>query len=49
LASAIPGCTSAEIFSGLSHYSCLYRAAPEICRRLAADSRSASITSPTAL
>ncbi|MDD2769127.1 MAG: alpha/beta hydrolase [Methylococcus sp.] len=31
LKSAIPGCVSAEIFSGLSHYSCLYRAAPEIC------------------
>lgn len=28
---AIPGCVSAEIFSGLSHYSCLYRAAPDIC------------------
>jgi len=38
LASAIPGCTSTEIFSGLSHYSCLYRAAPEICRQLGADS-----------
>lgn len=34
LQSAIPGCASAEIFSGLSHYSCLYRAAPEICRQL---------------
>ena len=34
LASAIPGCTSTEIFNGLSHYSCLYRAAPEICRQL---------------
>lgn len=34
LASAIPGCASAEIFTGLSHYSCLYRAAPEICRQL---------------
>lgn len=31
LKSAIPGCVSTEIFSGLSHYSCLYRAAPEIC------------------
>lgn len=38
LASAIPGCTSTEIFNGLSHYSCLYRAAPEICRQLGADS-----------
>lgn len=34
LQSAIPGCTSIEIFNGLSHYSCLYRAAPEICRQL---------------
>lgn len=38
LASAIPGCASSEIFSGLSHYSCLYRAAPEICRQLGTDS-----------
>jgi pimeloyl-ACP methyl ester carboxylesterase len=36
LQSAIPGCTSSEIFNGLSHYSCLYRAAPEICRQLSA-------------
>jgi pimeloyl-ACP methyl ester carboxylesterase len=36
LASAIPACTSTEIFSGLSHYSCLYRAAPEICCQLGA-------------
>jgi len=34
LQSAIPGCTSTQIFKGLSHYSCLYRAAPEICRQL---------------
>ncbi len=34
LASAIPGCTSVKIFNGLSHYSCLYRAAPEICNLL---------------
>jgi pimeloyl-ACP methyl ester carboxylesterase len=34
LASAIPGCSSTQGFSGLSHYSCLYRAAPEICRLL---------------
>lgn len=34
LASAMPGCASTEIFDGLSHYSCLYRAAPEICRQL---------------
>ncbi len=38
LASAIPGCTSTEIFNGLSHYSCLYRAVPEICRQLGAAS-----------
>ena len=38
LQSAIPGCTSIEIFNGLSHYSCLYRAVPEICRQLAAAS-----------
>jgi pimeloyl-ACP methyl ester carboxylesterase len=38
LESAIPGCTSTEIFNGLSHYSCLYRAAPEICRQLGIDS-----------
>ncbi|WP_292432893.1 hypothetical protein [Methylobacter sp.] len=38
LASAIPGCTSTEIFNGLSHYSCFYRAAPEICRQLGATS-----------
>jgi len=36
LASAIPGCTSTEIFTGLSHYSCLQRAAPAICRQLGA-------------
>ncbi|QSA95473.1 alpha/beta fold hydrolase [Methylococcus sp. EFPC2] len=34
LKSAIPGCISAKIFNGLSHYSCLYRAAPEICSLL---------------
>ncbi|MDD5410329.1 MAG: alpha/beta hydrolase [Methylobacter sp.] len=50
LESAIPGCTSIDIFNGLSHYSCLYRAAPAICRQLSAASRiadsngSASIT-----
>jgi pimeloyl-ACP methyl ester carboxylesterase len=38
LQSAIPGCTSIEIFNGLSHYSCLYRAAPEICHQLGAAS-----------
>jgi pimeloyl-ACP methyl ester carboxylesterase len=31
LKSAIPGCTSTKIFNGLSHYSCLYQAAPGIC------------------
>jgi pimeloyl-ACP methyl ester carboxylesterase len=31
LKSAIPSCTSTKIFSGLSHYSCLYRAVPELC------------------
>jgi len=36
LASAIPGCTSTEIFTGLSHYSCLQQAAPAICRQLGA-------------
>lgn len=40
LQTAIPGRTSVEIFNGLSHYSCLYRAAPEICRQLGADSGS---------
>lgn len=34
LKSAIPGCTSIKIFDGLSHYSCLYRAVPEICNLL---------------
>ncbi|MBL8513504.1 MAG: alpha/beta hydrolase [Betaproteobacteria bacterium] len=34
LGSTIPGCTSTKIFSGLSHYSCLYRATPEICNLL---------------
>jgi len=50
LASTIPGCTSTEIFNGLSHYSCLYRAAPEICRQLGAasdDLRSRPVTSTT--
>lgn len=32
--SAIPGCASIKIFDGLSHYSCLYRAAPGICNLL---------------
>ncbi|MCK9396817.1 MAG: alpha/beta hydrolase [Methylobacter sp.] len=34
LKSAIPGCTSIKIYKGLSHYSCLYRAAPELCNLL---------------
>lgn len=34
LQSALPGWASTEILEGLSHYSCLYRAAPEICRQL---------------
>lgn len=34
LESTIPGCVSLKIFEGLSHYSCLYRAAPEICNLL---------------
>ncbi|MFA6162162.1 MAG: alpha/beta hydrolase [Methylobacter sp.] len=38
LESAIPGCTSIDIFNGLSHYSCLYHAAPAICRQLNATS-----------
>ncbi|HEY8095537.1 MAG TPA: alpha/beta hydrolase [Methylobacter sp.] len=38
LQSVIPGCTSIEIFSGLSHYTCFCRAAPEICRQLGAAS-----------
>jgi len=34
LKSAIPGCASTKIFNGLSHYSCLYQAAPGICNLL---------------
>jgi len=34
LKSAIPGCISTKIYSGLSHYSCLYCSAPEICSLL---------------
>jgi pimeloyl-ACP methyl ester carboxylesterase len=34
LASAIPGAASNQSFSALSHYSCLYRAVPEICQVL---------------
>lgn len=33
LQSAIPG-SAATLFNGLSHYSCLYRAVPEICEQL---------------
>jgi len=50
LALTIPGCTSTEVFNGLSHYSCLYRAAPEICRQLGVasdDLRSRPVTSTT--
>ena len=38
LQSAIPSRTSIEVLNGLSHYSCLHRAAPEICRQLGEDS-----------
>lgn len=31
LASALPSCTNTTVLDGLSHYSCLYRAAPTIC------------------
>lgn len=34
LKSAIPNCVATKIFDGLSHYSCLYTAAPEICQLL---------------
>jgi pimeloyl-ACP methyl ester carboxylesterase len=34
LKSAISGCKSVTIYNGLSHYSCLYRAAPAICEQL---------------
>jgi pimeloyl-ACP methyl ester carboxylesterase len=34
LKSALPGCISIKMFNGLSHYSCLYRAVPEICNLL---------------
>jgi pimeloyl-ACP methyl ester carboxylesterase len=37
LNSAIPGAIGLEVFPGLSHYSCLYRAAPAICQRLRSD------------
>jgi len=47
LASTIPGCSSAEVFNGLSDYSCLYRAAPEICRQLGAASD--DLRSPSSL
>lgn len=31
LATALPGCSKVTVLDGLSHYSCLYRAAPTIC------------------
>jgi pimeloyl-ACP methyl ester carboxylesterase len=31
LATALPGCSKNTVLDGLSHYSCLYRAAPTIC------------------
>lgn len=34
LCSAIPGATQVEAMEGLSHYSCLYEAAPRICAQL---------------
>ncbi|MGZ5055987.1 MAG: alpha/beta fold hydrolase [Methylobacter sp.] len=34
LQSALPGCDSVNIIDGLSHYSCLYQAAPVICHQL---------------
>jgi pimeloyl-ACP methyl ester carboxylesterase len=34
LQSAIPGCSHIEILEGQSHYSCLYKTAPLICRQL---------------
>ena len=37
LASAMPGTASIQSFSGLSHYSCLYLAVPEICCGLGRD------------
>jgi|TARA_B110000908_G_C10113135_1_gene384018 pimeloyl-ACP methyl ester carboxylesterase len=37
LANCIAGAASVEELEGLSHYSCLYAAAPKICAQLAAD------------
>lgn len=34
LKSAIPSCSHIEILGGLSHYSCLYETAPQICNQL---------------
>ncbi|WP_415878209.1 alpha/beta fold hydrolase [Methylomonas sp. TEB] len=34
LASALPGCSKITVLDGLSHYSCLYRTAPTICRSI---------------
>jgi hypothetical protein len=31
---AIPSCAHIEIMAGLSHYSCLYETAPQICNQL---------------
>jgi pimeloyl-ACP methyl ester carboxylesterase len=39
LHTALPACTAIKIYSGASHYSCLYRAAPEICAVLTLQSR----------
>ncbi len=36
LASALPGCSKITVLDGLSHYSCLYRTAPTICRSIEA-------------
>jgi len=34
LASALPGCSKITVLDGLSHYSCLHRTAPTICRSI---------------
>lgn len=39
LAGALPGHAGSRMFGGLSHYSCLYQAAPEVCGALASPSR----------
>ncbi len=43
LASALPGCSKFTVLEGLSHYSCLYRTAPTICRPMPASSMSRRI------